>query len=56
MIELCFITMTLYLSDSCPFPEYSHREDEWLIFGLNRSWCDYDENDYRKFEVPEGCE
>ena len=22
----------LYLSDSCPFPDHSHREDEWLMF------------------------
>tara|TARA_R100000008_G_scaffold35703_1_gene20296 strand:+ start:169 stop:876 length:708 start_codon:yes stop_codon:yes gene_type:complete len=45
----------LYLSDSCPFPDHSHREDEWLML-VEQSWCDYDENDYRKFEVPEGCE
>ena len=47
----------LYLSDSCPFPDHSHREDEWLMLvEQEQSWCDYDENDYRKFEVPEGCE
>ncbi len=45
----------LYLSDSCPFPDHSHREDEWLML-VEQSWCDYDENGYRKFEVPEGCE
>ena len=45
----------LFRSDSCPFPEHSHREDEWLML-VDQSWCDYDENDYRKFEVPEGCE
>ena len=45
----------LFCSDSCPFPEHSHREDEWLML-IEQSWCDYDENDYRKFEVPEGCE
>jgi hypothetical protein len=45
----------LFRSDSCPFPEHSHREDEWLML-VEQSWCDYDENDYRKFEVPEGCE
>jgi len=45
----------LFCSDSCPFPEHSHREDEWLML-VEQSWCDYDENDYRKFEVPEGCE
>ena len=45
----------LFRSDSCPFPELSHREDEWLML-VEQSWCDYDENDYRKFEVPEGCE
>ena len=45
----------LFCSDSCPFPEYSHREDEWLML-VEQSWCDYDENGYRKFEVPEGCE
>ena len=38
----------LYLSDSCPFPDHSHREDEWLML-VEQSWCDYDENDYRKF-------
>ena len=45
----------LFRSDSCPFPEHSHREDEWLML-VEQSWCDYDENGYRKFEVPEGCE
>jgi len=45
----------LFCSDSCPFPEHSHREDEWLML-IEQSWCNYDENDYRKFEVPEGCE
>ena len=45
----------LYRSDSCPFPDHSHREDEWLML-VEQSWCDYDENGYRKFEVPEGCE
>jgi hypothetical protein len=45
----------LFLSDSCPFPEHAHREDEWLML-VEQSWCDYDENGYRKFEVPEGCE
>ena len=49
----------LFLSDSYPdsypFPEHAHREDEWLTL-VEQSWCDYDENDYRKFEVPEGCE
>ncbi len=45
----------LFLSNSCPFPDYSHREDEWLML-VDQSWCDYDENGYRKFEVPEGCE
>ena len=45
----------LFRSDSCPFPELSHRGDEWLML-VEQSWCDYDENDYRKFEVPEGCE
>ena len=45
----------LFCSDSCPFPSHSHREDEWLML-VDQSWCDYDENDYRKFEVPEGCE
>ena len=45
----------LFCSDSCPFPEHSHRGDEWLML-VDQSWCDYDENDYRKFEVPEGCE
>ena len=45
----------LYLSDSCPFPEHAHREDEWLML-VEQSWCDYNENGYRKFEVPEGCE
>jgi hypothetical protein len=45
----------LFCSDSCPFPEHSHREDEWLML-VEQSWCKYDENDYRKFEVPEGCE
>jgi hypothetical protein len=43
----------LYLSDSCPFPEHAHREDEWLML-VDQSWCDYNENGYRKFEVPEG--
>jgi hypothetical protein len=43
----------LFLSDACPFPDYSHREDEWLML-VDQSWCDYDENGYRKFEVPEG--
>ena len=45
----------LFCSDSCPFPEHSHREDEWLML-IEQSWCNYDENDYRKFKVPEGCE
>jgi hypothetical protein len=45
----------LFRSDSCPFPEHSHREDEWQML-VEQSWCDYDENDYRKFKVPEGCE
>jgi len=45
----------LFRSDSCPFPEHSHREDEWLML-VEQSWCDYNENGYRKFEVPEGCE
>ena len=45
----------LFCSDSCPFSKYSHREDEWLML-VEQSWCDYDENGYRKFEVPEGCE
>jgi len=45
----------LFRSDSCPFPEHSHREDEWLML-VEQSWCKYDENGYRKFEVPEGCE
>jgi hypothetical protein len=45
----------LFCSDSCPFPEHSHREDEWLML-VEQSWCDYNENGYRKFEVPEGCE
>ena len=45
----------LFRNDSCPFPELSHRGDEWLML-VEQSWCDYDENDYRKFEVPEGCE
>ena len=45
----------LFCSDSCPFPSHSHREDEWLML-VDQSWCDYDENDYRKFEVPKGCE
>jgi hypothetical protein len=45
----------LFCSDSCPFPEHSHREDEWLMT-VEQSWCDYNKNDYRKFEVPEGCE
>jgi len=43
----------LYLSDSCPFPEHAHREDEWLML-VEQSWCDYNDNGYRKFEVPEG--
>ena len=38
-----------------PYPLHPHREDEWLML-VEQSWCDYDENDYRKFEVPEGCE
>ena len=45
----------LFCSDSCPFPSHSHREDEWLML-VEQSWCDYNKNDYRKFEVPEGCE
>jgi len=45
----------LFLSDSCPFPEHAHREDEWLML-VEQSWCDYNENGYRKFEVPDGCE
>jgi len=45
----------LFCSDSCPFPSHSHREDEWLML-VEQSWCDYDENGYRKFEVLEGCE
>jgi len=38
-----------------PYPLHPHREDEWLML-VEQSWCKYDENDYRKFEVPEGCE
>jgi len=38
-----------------PYPLHPHREDEWLML-VDQSWCDYDENDYRKFEVPKGCE
>lgn len=43
----------LFRSNSCPFPEHSHREDEWLMI-VEQSWCDYNDNGYRKFEVPEG--
>ena len=38
-----------------PYPLHPHREDEWLML-VEQSWCKYDENDYRKFKVPEGCE
>jgi len=45
----------LFLTDSCPFPEHAHREDEWLML-VEQSWCDYDKNGYRKYEVPEDWE
>mgnify|MGYP000138446207 CR=1 FL=1 len=38
-----------------PYPLHPHREDEWLML-VEQSWCNYDENDYRKFEIPEGWE
>ena len=41
----------LFCSD-LPFPLQPERKEEWLNL-VERSWCDYDENEYRKWIIPE---
>ena len=41
----------LFCSD-LPYPLKPDRKEEWLYL-VDNSWCDYDENDYRKFTIPE---